>query len=328
MNKKKIAIVAGGFSSERGISLNSANQIKNVLDREKYDVFTVLINKDVWEVCFDDGCNLGINKADFSFNLNGQIVKFDLALISIHGTPGEDGVLQAYFDLMGIPYTTGDVLSTSLSFNKFACKTYLRNFDVLTANAVLIRKGQEFDPKKILKVTKLPCFVKPNAGGSSYGVTKVSDEAALIPAIELAFKEDDEVIVEQFIKGTEITCGVLKTKDIEIILPVTEIASKNDFFDTEAKYDPALCDEITPARIPLKMQEKCQEISSKIYDALNFRGITRIDFILKGEDMYFLEANVTPGMSAASIIPKQLKVHGMTMAEMFDVIIEDSLTNR
>lgn len=325
MNKKKIAIVAGGYSSERGISLNSANQIKSVLNPEKYDIYTVIISKDIWEVCFDDGCNLVINKDDFSFIFNGQKIKFDMALITIHGTPGEDGLLQSYFELIGLPYNTGDVLSTSLSFNKFACKTYLKNFDILTANAVLIRKGQEFDPKKIIKITKLPCFVKPNAGGSSYGVTKVSDEAALLPAIEKAFLEDDEVIVEQFIKGTEITCGVLKTNELEIILPVTEIASKNEYFDTESKYDPALCDEITPARIPLKMQEKCQETSSRIYDALNFRGITRIDYILKGEDLYFLEANVTPGMSSASIVPKQLKVHGMTMTEMFDIIIEDSL---
>lgn len=325
MNKKKIAIVAGGYSSERGISLNSANQIKSVLNAEKYDIYTVIISKDIWEVCFDDGCNLIINKDDFSFVHNAQKIKFDMALITIHGTPGEDGLLQSYFELIGLPYNTGDVLSTSLSFNKFACKTYLKNFDVLTANAVLIRKGQEFDPKKIIKITKLPCFVKPNAGGSSYGVSKVTEESALLPAIEKAFLEDNEVIVEQFIKGTEITCGVLKTNDLEIILPVTEIASKNEYFDTESKYDPALCDEITPARIPLKMQEKCQEISSRIYDALNFRGITRIDYILKGEDLYFLEANVTPGMSSASIIPKQLKVHGMTMTEMFDIIIEDSL---
>lgn len=327
MNKKKIAIIAGGYSSERGISLNSANQIKQVLDREKYEVFTVLISKDIWEVCFDDGCNLIINRDDFSFNFNGQKIKFDMALISIHGTPGEDGLLQSYFELVGLPYSTGDVLSTSLSFNKFACKTYLKNFDVLTANAVLIRKGQEFNPKKVIKITKLPCFVKPNAGGSSYGVSKVRTEEELMPAIEKAFLEDKEVIVEQFIKGTEITCGVLKTKELEILLPVTEIASKNEYFDTEAKYEPGMCDEITPARIPLKMQEKCQEISSRIYDALNFRGVTRMDFILSGEQMYFLEANVTPGMSAASIIPKQLKVHGMTMGEMFDIIIEDSLNN-
>ncbi len=325
MNQKRIAIISGGFSSEKEISIRSAQQIQKVLQSEKYLPIIVMISKDEWYVHGSETEKFQIDKNDFSYLYDGKKTCFDAALITIHGTPGEDGLIQSYFELIGLPYSTGNPLSAALSANKFACKTYLKNFDILTANAVLIRKGQEFNPSKIIQLIKLPCFVKPNDGGSSYGVTKVKEAKEILPAIEKAFLESKEVIVEEFIDGTEITCGVIKTNESEIILPITEIVSKKEYFDTEAKYDPSLADEITPARIPDEIAEKCQEISSHIYDAMNFKGLVRVDYILSRNKIYFLEVNTTPGMSAESIVPKQLAFYGMSIFEMYDLILDDVL---
>ncbi len=325
MNPKLVAIVSGGFSSEKEISLRSAQQIKKMIEGDHYQPYIVLITPKEWSVVLGENEFVPIDKNDFSFEKDGKKIHFDVALITIHGHPGENGIIQSYFELVGIPYSTGNVLSAALSANKFASKTYLRNFNVLTANAVLVRKEQEYNPAKIIRVVKLPCFVKPNDGGSSYGVTKVKEAKDLVPAIDKAFEESNEVIVEEFIAGTEITCGVIKTRDTEILLPITEIVSKTEYFDTQAKYDPSLADEITPARIPEAIAKECQELSSQIYDAMNFRGLVRVDFILKDKKLYFLEVNTTPGMSAESIVPKQLACHGMSLFEMYDLILQDAL---
>ncbi len=324
--KLNIAIIAGGFSSESVISLQSAATIKDVLNREKYNVYTVSITKDGWEVCGDDSCNYVINKDDFSFMDNGQKVTFDCALMAIHGTPGEDGKLQAYFDLVGVPHTTCNVMAAAITFNKFACKTYLKNFGIEMANSIMIRKGQKVKPDEIVGVTGLPCFVKPNEGGSSFGTTKVKYKADLKDAVQKAFKEKvSEVIIEEYIHGTEITCGLVKTKEDEYIFPVTEIVSKTEFFDFDAKYTPELVEEITPARITEAEATKCQETSSLIYDILDCRGIVRADFIMKGGKQYFLEVNTVPGMSATSLVPQQAKAHGIELDELFDIVIEDSI---
>ena len=324
--KKNIAIVTGGNSSESVISLQSASTIKEVLNDEKYNAWVVNITGNDWEVCFNESCNLIINKDDFSFTHEGEKTNFDCALMSIHGTPGEDGKLQAYFDLVNIPHTTCNVLAASITFNKFASKTYLKNFGIDMANSIMIRKGQKIKPEDIISITGLPCFVKPNEGGSSFGTSKVKYKADLKNAIISAFKEDaDEVIIEEFIVGTVITCGLVKTKEDEYIFPVTEIVSKTEFFDYDAKYTPELVEEITPARIPDNIAEKCQESSSFIYDILNCHGLIRVDYILKGDKLYFLEVNTVPGMSAASIVPKQAEVFGLSLTELFDIILEDSM---
>jgi D-alanine-D-alanine ligase len=326
--KKTIAIIAGGDSSEYVISIQSADQIKKWLDKDKYEAFTVTIKGKDWEVCGNDGCNLIINKDDFSFLENGQKVKFDCALIAIHGTPGEDGKLQAYFEMMGIPYTTANQLSSALTFNKFATKKYLHGCSAKLAKSMCVRKGDKINPDKIVDELGLPVFVKPNEGGSSFGITKVKKKEELLPAIEKAYTENPVVIIEEFIAGDEITCGLLKTKDKDYVLPLTEIVSKNDFFDYDAKYTASLVDEITPARISDELTQKCKTISSEIYDHLMCSGLVRIDYILRDNDFYFLEINTVPGMSANSIVPKMANSAGINMSDLWGVIVEDSINRK
>lgn len=323
----KIALVTGGFSSESVISLKSAVQVKKILGA-KYDVYTVNISKDQWEVCFDDACNLVIDKSDFSFKSQGQKIQFDLAVILIHGTPGEDGKIQAYFDLIGLPYTGCDVLCSALTFNKFSTKLVLQNYGIQMANAYLLRNDSKIDTDAIIRQLGLPCFVKPNEAGSSFGISKVNTKEELLPAIKKAFEEDtSEVLVESFVDGKEITCGLLKTSRSETILPLTEIVSKTTFFDYEAKYNPEKAEEITPARIRSELTKKCQSLSSKIYDYLNCKGLVRMDFILKNNDFYFLEVNTIPGMSAESIVPKMAESAKIPLLDLYIDMIEDARVN-
>ena len=325
--KKNIAIITGGDSKEVVISLQSAAQIKKILNREKYNPILVTITGKDWEACLDDKCNIVINKNDFSFVDNGQKVKFDCALMAIHGTPGENGILQAYFELMQIPYTGSGVLASALTFNKFVCNNYLRNNNVLIAKSVLLTQKDEIDEEEIIKHVGLPCFVKPNQGGSSFGISKVSKSNELLAAINLAFAESKKVIIEEFIDGTEVTCGLIKTGGKDYIFPLTEIVSKTEFFDYDAKYTAELVDEITPARISDELSDKCKKISSMVYDITNCKGLVRIDYILRGNDFYFLEVNTIPGMSENSIVPKQIVHYGMDMTELYDLILEDVLNN-
>lgn len=323
--KKNIAIVAGGNSSEYIISINSAEQIAVLLNKEKYEVYTVIVKGTEWLVKSDSFCDVIINKDDFSFSFNNQKVKFDCALIIIHGTPGEDGKLQGYFDTLKIPYTSSNTLASAITFNKIFSKNYLKPFDIPLAKFVSIKKGDVVNTGQIIKTTGLPCFVKPNCAGSSFGVTKVKEKEKLFKAIEQAFKEDNEVIIEEFLEGHELTCGLFKTIKKTFIFPPTEIVSKNEFFDYEAKYTAGMADEITPANISEELTKEVQNLSSQVYDIFQLKGIARVDYIYSKEKLYFMEVNTVPGMSTASIVPQQIKAAGYNIRDILSIIIEDSI---
>ncbi len=322
--KKNIAIVCGGDSSEYIVSMNSANQIAQWLDKEKYNVYTVVAKGTEWIVKSELVCDLIVNKDDFSFTLNNQKTKFDCALITIHGTPGEDGKMQGYFDTLHIPYTTSNTLASALTFNKIFSKNYIKTFNIPQARWVSLTKGDPIDANRILEVTGLPCFVKPNCGGSSFGITKVKEKEMLKDAIEEAYKEDDEVIIEEYLEGTELTCGMIKTRQKTLIFPPTEIVSKNEFFDYDAKYN-GMADEITPARISDELTREVQNLSSQIYDIFQLNGIVRVDYIYTNNILYFMEVNTVPGMSAASIVPQQVEAMGLEMKDVFTIAIEDAM---
>jgi len=322
--RRNIAILAGGNSSEEGISLKSAAQISNWLDRTKYNVYTILIKGIEWTMKSSEHGDISVSKDDFSVTLNGVKIRFDCALIAIHGTPGENGLLQGYFDMLGIPYTTGNVMNTSVTFNKFFCKELVNDTGVNLAKGIMLRKGKTYGTKEIVNQLGLPVFVKPNESGSSYGVTKVKAIEDLQSAIENAFTEDRSVLIEEFIQGRELTCGLVKTTHKEFIFPVTEIVPKNEFFDYNAKYLNQ-SDELTPAPINPELSERIQNLSSKIYDKLDCRGIVRIDYIYSNDKLFFLEINTVPGMSEASIVPQQVHAMGKDMNEIFDMVIQDAI---
>ncbi|MBN2682819.1 MAG: D-alanine--D-alanine ligase [Bacteroidales bacterium] len=322
--KKNIAILAGGDSSEYEISIKSAKQVIKQINGEKFTPFLVNVKGSDWHVEISNNAKEKINKDNFSFVFYGKTIEFDFAFIVIHGTPGENGILQSYFDLLRIPYSTCSSFVSALTFNKYATKLFLKEYNIPMAKHFFIRKGEPIDVKKIVMQTGLPCFVKPNNGGSSFGVSKVKELDELVPAIEKAFEEDFEVIIEEFIKSTELTCGVMKTKKNQYVLPITEIVSKNEFFDYEAKYLGA-SEEITPARISPEVEIKCKELTSNIYDFLGCKGVVRIDFLLRDNQLYFMEINTVPGMSEASIIPQQVAAEGLYLMDFFTELIEDCM---
>lgn len=322
--KKNIAIITGGDSSEVVISLKSAEQVRTCLDPEKYNTYIVVIQNSDWHVKLDNGKQLTVDRHDFSFKDNGNKIKFDYAFFAMHGPPGENGKLQAYCDLLNIPYNTSGVLPLAMTFNKYVCKTFLSSFGIKTATAFLLKKHERFITEEIISKTGLPCLVKPNSSGSSFGVSLIHNEGELNRAIEMAFEEDSEVIIEEYIKGTELTCGLVKLKDKELVFPVTEVISKKEFFDYEAKYTTGMSEEITPARISPEISSKCQSISSRIYDLLNCSGIVRIDFICRDGEFYFLELNGIPGMTKESIVPRQIKAYGLTEAVVYEMIIQET----
>lgn len=326
--KKNIAILAGGDSSEWVISVQSAAQICEVLNSEKYNPYTITVKGSSWTMTDILGNEHSIDKNDFSLRLDGHKVTFDCALIAIHGTPGENGILQSYFELVGIPYTTCGVGTSAITFNKFATKTFARETGIHLARHFLARKNIAVDPAEVIKAVGLPCFVKPNQGGSSFGVTKVKSADMLPQALIDGFAEDTEVIIEEFIQGIELTCGVYKSASHNLIMPVTEIASKKEFFDYEAKYTPGMCDEITPARISPEVTKLVQSYASTLYDWFGCQGIVRVDFIYSNEKLFLLEINTTPGMSKNSIIPQQVRQMGLTMSEVWDWVIEDSISQK
>ena len=329
--KKIIAIVAGGDSSEHDVSLRSAAGIYSWIDKEKYDVYIVEISHEGWYAHLPSGKLSPVYRHNFSFKDEwGKDVKPDYAYITIHGTPGEDGTLQGYFDLISVPYSTSGVLIESLTFNKFALNQFLKNFGVKVAEDLLIRKGQEVDPKQVVATVGLPCFIKPNAGGSSFGVTHCKTIDDVIPAIGKAMNESDEVLIESELKGTEISNGVYRTKSGGLkVLPITEVVPKTDFFDYDAKYN-GLVEEITPARLSEETTKRVQALTGAIYDILGASGIIRIDYIIgkneAGDDVVnMLEINTTPGMTATSFIPQQVRAAGMEMHDVINEIIEDKL---
>lgn len=322
--KKNIAIVFGGYSSESVVSEKSLKGLMSFIDSARYNLYPVLINHDKWEMVYGDQ-HFPVNRNDFSAIINGETVMIDCAYITIHGAPGENGQLQGYFEMIGLPHTTCDLLPSAITFNKFTCNTYLKGFGVAVADSVLIRKGTGFDAKDIIEKLGLPCFVKPNAGGSSFGITKVKEESGIIPAIEKALCESNEVIIEKFIPGREVTCGLFKTRKQTTIFPLTEVVSKNEFFDYEAKYTPSMAEEITPAPVSDAIRDNIQKIASAIYDILGMKGIARMDFMIGQEKIYLLEVNTTPGMTPTSFIPQQIKAAGLDLGEVFSMVIEDAI---
>lgn len=324
-NKPNIAVISGGDSSEYVVSVKSGKNVYNAIDPEKFTPWLVQMRGKEWIILENDQKAADIDKSDFSFIYNREKIKIDFAYITIHGTPGEDGILQGYFDLVGIPYSTCSVHSSALTFNKWFCSNYLNNFGVKMAQSVKLSKGDLIDVPGIIKKLGLPVFVKPNAGGSSFGVTKVKTAGELAEAVKKAWEESNEALVEEFIEGTEFTCGLVKIRNKKIIFPVTEVLPKNEFFDFEAKYTPGVTEEITPARLPENLFEKCQNISSGIYDLCQCSGIVRIDYILKNDEFYFLEVNTTPGMTATSFVPQQINAMGMELKNIISLIIEDKL---
>ncbi|CDD83681.1 d-alanine--D-alanine ligase 18 [Bacteroides sp. CAG:462] len=321
--KRTIAIVAGGDSSEFPVSLRSAQGLYSFMDKEKYTVYIVEMKGLCWEAVLPDGNKTAVDRNDFSFLLNGEKITFDFAYIIIHGTPGENGLLQGYFDLLHIPYSTCDVLASALTFNKFALNHYLQGFGIRISDSLLVRKGSDISDQDVIEKIGLPCFIKPNEGGSSFGVTKVKTAEQIRPAIEKAMHESDEVMVEAFMAGTEITCGCYKTRTKEVVFPITEVVSKNEFFDYAAKYD-GESQEITPARLDDDTTRRVKALTSAIYDILGCEGIIRVDYIItEGGKINLLEVNTTPGMTATSFIPQQVRAAGLDMKDVLTDIIEN-----
>lgn len=318
--KKNIAVVAGGYSSEYEVSISSAQNIYSAIDSSKYNKYLVVITKDGWNVHYNNELYY-VDKNDFSFQPAQEKIKFDFAYITIHGTPGENGLLQGYLEMIGVPHSTCSTLTSSMTFDKYTCNHYLKQFGIRVSDSILLTNN-EYSVENIISTTGIPCFVKPNADGSSFGISKVKKESELKEAIDNAFSFCNQVIVERFVDGLEFTCGLVKTAEKEIILPVTEVLPKNEFFDFEAKYDPNMAEEITPARISEELTKRIQNLASKIYDLLRCKGIIRVDFIIKNDTIYVLEVNTTPGMTANSFIPKQVKAANLDIKDVLSLIIE------
>ncbi len=323
--KPVIAVVYGGDSAEFVVSVESSKNVFASIDRDIFDAWKVLVRGTEWQVMLDDQKVADIDKGDFSFNYQDKKIKFDYAYITIHGTPGENGILQGYFDLIGIPYSSCSTETSALTFNKFFCSNFLRSFGVPMAQSILLSSAEKADAETIVNELGLPLFVKPNAGGSSFGVTKVKSVGELEQAIATALKEDTEVLIEQFIQGAEFTCGLVKLDGHNLVFPVTEVLPKKEFFDFEAKYTKGMTDEITPARISDELTHKCQALSSAIYDLCRCEGIVRIDYILKDGEFYFLEVNTTPGMTGTSFVPQQIAAMGEKLSTMLTRIIQQKL---
>ena len=328
-NKRTIAIVCGGDSSEHDVSLRSAQGLYSFFDKDRYNVYVVDVKGTDWHVNLADGSIAVIDKNDFSFMENGKMRLFDYAYITIHGTPGENGIMQGYFDLINMPYSTSSVLVEAMTFNKYVLNNYLRGFGVNVAPSILLRRGEEetLDEQRVMDEIGMPCFVKPSADGSSFGVSKVKNLDQLAPALRLAFMESDEVMIESFMEGTEISIGVYKTREKSVVLPATEVVTSNEFFDYDAKYNGQV-QEITPARLSDDVARKVADETSRIYDLLHANGILRIDYIIGkdengGDKIMMLEVNTTPGMTATSFIPQQVRAAGLDIKDVLTDIVEN-----
>lgn len=324
MTRLKIALLAGGDSPEREIALQSAAQIEAALDHTKYDITVIDLHHRDWHCTTPDGRQWQVDKNDFSVTVDGEHKCFDYALILIHGTPGEDGRLQGYLDMMGIPYSSCSMVSSVITFDKITTKRTLAGH-VNLARERFLRRGEAWDAGEIVAELGLPLFVKPNANGSSFGVTKVRTAGELPAAIDAAFAQGDEILVEECITGREMGCGILVTRQKEYIFPVTEIVPKNDFFDYEAKYTAGRSEEITPAPIPDEVRAELNRMTREAYRLCRCSGVVRVDFIVTPEGTpYFIELNSIPGMSAGSIVPKQAREMGLSLGELYDLIIADT----
>ena len=314
---KNIAIIAGGNSSEYEVSMKSGKNIYDEVDETRYNKYLVVLKERDWHVEIGEE-KFPVDKNDFSFTRNGEKILFDFAYITIHGVPGENGLLQGYLDMMGVPYGCCNVLASALTFDKHTCNTYLKSYGVNVADSA-------YDVNEIINEVGLPCFVKPNAEGSSFGVTKVKEAAQLEDALKKAFALCREVLIETFIDGTELTCGVVKAGDMDITMPIAEVVPKNEFFDFEAKYDPTKSDEIIPARISPELTNRIKTLSSMIYDILRCEGIIRVDYIVREDEIFMLEVNTTPGMTSNSFVPKMVRAMGGTLREVLTKIIDNKL---
>lgn len=330
--KRNIAIVCGGDSSEHDVSIRSAQGLYSFFDKERYNVYVVDVKKNDWHVNFTDGSIAKIDKNDFSFQQDSHKVTFDYAYITIHGTPGENGIIQGYFELLDIPYSTSGVLVEAMTFNKYVLNNYLRGMGVNVGQSILLRRGEEdkYTEEEIAEKVGMPCFVKPAADGSSFGVSKVKNADQLAPALRVAFMESSEVMIESYLKGTEISIGCYKTKDKSVVFPATEVVTQNEFFDYDAKYNGQV-QEITPARLSDDTARRVAEETSHIYDLLHCNGIIRIDYIIskdaEGNDVInMLEINTTPGMTATSFIPQQVRAAGLDIKEVLSDIVENQLS--
>lgn len=327
--KRNIAIVCGGDSSEHDVSMNSANGLYSFFDKERYNVYIVDVEGQNWHVNFEDGTTAPVDRNDFSFVKDGKAVVFDYAYITIHGTPGENGLMQGYFELIGVPYSTSGVLVEAMTFDKYVLNRYLSGYGINVARSLLLRRGEEnkYSEEEIERIIGMPCFVKPAADGSSFGVSKVKNADQLAPALRVAFMESNEVMIESFLDGTEISIGCYKTKDKSVVFPATEVVTANEFFDYNAKYNGEV-QEITPARISPDTATRVAEETSRIYDILRCNGIIRVDYIITKDEhgndkINMLEVNTTPGMTATSFIPQQVRAAGLDIKDVLTDIVEN-----
>jgi D-alanine-D-alanine ligase len=327
MKKRNIAIIAGGDSGEYDISIKSAAVVIKHLDNSIFDPYLIFFRGRDWYYLDDKGNRFPVNKEDFSLSLTGRSVIFDGIFVAIHGTPGEDGKVQGYFDMLGLPYTSCDQVTSALTFDKFFCNHFVQSFGVNVSRSVVIRKDEVIKEDEILGQISLPLFVKPNRGGSSVGTSKVKSGDELMPAIVKAFQEDSQVMLEEHIPGRELSCGTISFRDEVITLPITEIISKNEFFDYEAKYQ-GKSDEVTPALIPEIIARQISETSLRLYKLLNCRGMVRFDYILNGDKIFFLEVNTVPGMSELSIVPQQALKAGISLQDLFTETMLNALKIR
>ena len=319
--KKNIAILRGGDSSESAISLKSAEVVAQHIDTNKYTPYIIHIEGTDWHAVYEQQ-TYPIDKNDFSFSAGNHKISFDGVFMAIHGTPGEDGILQAYFDLLNIPYNCCGSFEASITFNKGMCNTLLKNFNITSAKAIMIHKGEAYDTQALENNIGLPCFVKPNRAGSSFGISKVTASEQWEQAIKEAFKHDNQVLIEAFIDGIEVTCGLIEKEGELIALPLTEITTENDFFDYEAKYE-GKSQEITPARVSDEIKEQVQSISKKIYNTLHLKGLVRMDYIVEKDQAYLIEINTIPGLSEESIIPQQAACYGISLKHLFSLTLEN-----
>ena len=322
--KKNVAILSGGYSREFDVSIQSGDVIYENIDRNKYSPFKIVIKKDSWLYYSSDGEKIAVNKEDFSIKIGKNRINFDVIIIMIHGSPGEDGILQSYFDLLDIPYTGCDSYTSSLTFNKRDCISVLNKYNIPTAKSVHINGSDIIEPTQIIDELGLPCFVKANKSGSSFGVFKVHSVSELSSAIKKAFEFDNEILIESFLEGTEVSVGVMKYKNETVVFGITELISENDFFDYDAKYH-GQSQEITPANISTVQRKNVSEVAVKIYNKLGIKGISRSEFIFVDQIPHFLELNSIPGMTNESIFPKQAKNIGISIREIIDELIEQTL---
>ena len=321
---KNVAIICGGDSGEFEISVKSANVVKKNLNKELYDSHIIVVSKKGWYGLLDDGSHVDVDKNDFSIQVDGRKVKFDVAFNAVHGVPGENGPLSGYLELMGIPCTSSGQTTCALTLHKDFCKRVVASYEVKVSPSILINKGELYDVEAIVNEIGLPMFVKPTCNGSSVGVTKVKTVEQLVPAIDTAMAAGGQVMCEKFVKGREFGCGAMSYQGKMMVFPLTEICSKNEFFDYEAKYTAGKCDEVTPAQVDEAIEIEIKATTAMLYEKLECKGFVRMDYIVSDEGVFFIEANIVPGMSEASIIPAQARCFGLTLEKLFGMAIEEA----